>query len=318
MASHLETIDPTWPDGLTDVLAVTQWISETLPGNPTVSGPSRIYQVKKWGIVAQFDLRISSNVESVVFKASHLSMFTYCPLVDAMLWRRCPKHVPEILAYETWADRAWYLYRPFTARLVSSICGGGPIEEIARAFAEIQGIVAAQPESELVSIPRVPLDGLPERVEELRCASEEFEFPSELHDLPELLAMWTDELVDMAWPDSIDHVDLQRDNAAATEDGAVLIFDWEEAVLGCPFFSIHRLLWDAEEFGRRDQVLQAYLEGLPWGSSGDRRRALDLARCLSPVQREVERAAYRVAQNWPKINPFDKLRPNLGIWRNTR
>jgi len=123
-------------------------------------------------------------------------------------------------------------------------------------------------------------------------------------------------MVSMGWPDSIDHVDLHRDNSVVNANGSVMIFDWEESVLGCPFFSIDRLLWDAEEFGIENEVLQTYLETIPWQTIKERRRAFDLARCLSPVQREIERATFRSARGLSKINPWKKLRSNLSIWNS--
>jgi len=307
-----------WPRNLMEIRSVLDWITNVLPGHPAVSGPSRIFQSNTWSVVAQFDASYTKDVERLVFKASHLSLFVHGPTVDSLLGRICPQNVPEIITYETWTDRAWCLYRPFSARVISSMADGGPMEGIARTFAEIQSLVSQQPPSKLAMIPHVALDQLPERFEVLRKESQDFECPTALDNLPSLISKWTDEMVGMEWPDSIDHVDLHRDNAAQRDDGSVLIFDWEESVVGCPFFSIDRLLWDAEEFGRTDQVLQAYLELIPWGSLNDRRRAFDLARCLSPIQREVERANFRKAQGWQRINHWDKLKPNLPIWNATQ
>jgi aminoglycoside phosphotransferase (APT) family kinase protein len=74
---------------------------------------------------------------------------------------------------------------------------------------------------------------------------------------------------------SIDHVDLHGGNAVLAPDGGLTLFDWEEATIGMPMFSLGRLLDDARaldaapgssrfsatEIAGRD----AYLQPLPWG-----------------------------------------------------
>lgn len=303
-----------WPQALIDVVAVKDWISKAFPGHPEVIGPTQIFQVKEWSVVARFSVTISNRSQEVIFKACHLSLFIDAPSVYELIWRHFPDHTPEMLAHEAWEEKVWYLFRPFSGQVISSIEDGSPIVEVARVFAEIQGTLADLPPSEFRSIPRVALDELPERFEDLRKASDQFQLPRDMHNLFSHLMRWTDEMISMAWPDSVDHVDLHRDNAALNAKGSVLIFDWEESVLGCPFFSIERLLWDAEEFGIKQEVLQTYLETIPWQTMKERRRAFDLAQCLSPVQREIERATFRRAQGLSQINPWEKLRPNLSIW----
>lgn len=66
---------------------------------------------------------------------------------------------------------------------------------------------------------------------------------------------YAEELV-AAVPVSVDHSDVNEANAIVTDQGSVVILDWEEAMLGCPLLSLSRLLQDAE--GYRDEITDAY------------------------------------------------------------
>lgn len=134
-----------WPSKLLDVSEVQRWISDTLPGQPKVIGPTKIDHVKTWGVIGRFSIQNSQNEYEVVFKASHLSLFTYGPLVDDLLWQHCPKYVPQTLAWEEWPDRAWSIFLPFTGQTVSSINDVEPMMMMARTLAEIQTTVASLP-----------------------------------------------------------------------------------------------------------------------------------------------------------------------------
>jgi thiamine kinase-like enzyme len=114
---------------------------------------------------------------------------------------------------------------------------------------------------------------------------------------PRLVA-WADELGASSIPISVDHVDFLPHNAVVQADGSVLVYDWEQAVVGCPLFSLDVLFLYAQQISRGDDwlveperetpethaVRRAYLEALPWGSPADRARAFDLAMCLSPIR----------------------------------
>ncbi|MBI3972529.1 MAG: phosphotransferase [Chloroflexi bacterium] len=76
------------------------------------------------------------------------------------------------------------------------------------------------------------------------------------------------------WPESIDHTDLHTGNCVVREDGSVLIFDWEVAVISRPFFSIEELT--SRCGGRGEEVRAAYVEALPWRTRSERERAVDL------------------------------------------
>ncbi len=58
--------DFTWPDALIDVAEVRAWITAVYPNQPTVTGPINIDYVKKWGVVAHFQVTTAGITTAVV------------------------------------------------------------------------------------------------------------------------------------------------------------------------------------------------------------------------------------------------------------
>lgn len=255
-----------WPDDLLDEAQVRSWIATTVPAVSTVAGPIKIEQVKSWGVVARFTVRFNDHREQeVVFKASHLPLFTYGPVVDQLLMRYCPDYAPELLGWQQWDERAWMLYRPFSAPRVSTQMSAERLSQIATTFAYLQTRIAEAPPAEVTAIPRTVVAALPTQFEAVireivdrqwqiwhndePWLLEEFQIPADLirrlRAFTAQVARWADELASIDWPATIEHADLQADNAVLTTAGTILLFDWEEATIGCPFFSLYRLLDDA-------------------------------------------------------------------------
>jgi aminoglycoside phosphotransferase (APT) family kinase protein len=89
---------------------------------------------------------------------------------------------------------------------------------------------------------------------------------------------------------SIDHPDVQDTNALVRDDdGSIVLLDWEEATLGCPFFSLHRLLREADLANLTDPVRRAYVDSLrPWGDATAVNRWIDVALILAPLKLATE------------------------------
>jgi hypothetical protein len=130
------------------------------------------------------------------------------------------------------------------------------------------------------------------------------------------VAAWTDELLSGHWPDSLDHVDLHAENVIRTSTGGILIHDWEEANLSCPFFSLDRLLDDAREVDEsvstpgsllytpaERAVRDAYLKALSWGDAARRERGFDLAMCLAPIKTAYEGIVLAETLGWEEGSP---------------
>lgn len=291
--------------------------------------------------------RAPATPTEVVFKASWLPLFEAAPAVYAVLSRACPGMVPELLASQNRADaETWALFHAFAGTPIATLPRArraAALAAMAQTLAHIQTAVAGLPAAELAALPRhevadlpaqfellmhdlrarmlpywrgaqgralarryaLPLDGLLERVEGYRAHVE----------------TWTAELVGGAWPTSLDHVDLHADNAVLTPGGAVLIYDWEEANLSLPFFSLDRLLDDARALdaprgrqaassysptvGPTERIVRdAYLQALPWQTLAQRERALDAALCLAPIKAAYEGLLFAQALGWPEGMPL--------------
>jgi len=92
-------------------------------------------------------------------------------------------------------------------------------------------------------------------------------------------------------------------------DGQVLIYDWEEADLGFPLFSLDKLLLAAEDPERGGSpaaaitVRDAYLEALPWKTREEKERAFDLGPLLSPIRYTYADKLFAEALGWKAAEP---------------
>jgi hypothetical protein len=334
---------PAWPGELLDVAAVRAWIGEVLPGSSdtawVVRGPTRIYKRRSWGVTARFAVAAGLDPAppyEVVFKATHLPRFAHAPRLYALLARHVPAHSPDLLARRETDDGGWMLFRPFAGAPLEQIGGIEPLLDLARTIAHAQATLATLPAAETDFVPRVPIGRVPALLDELLPAIEGRYLPRwamggeqnpmavpldvllRLARFRPRLDTWAAELAAGPWPLTVDHVGLHDANAVREPNGRVVIFDWEEAVWSCPFFSLDRLLietwtrtdpsgdvlWDRPDANgaslNRGEVAvrDAYLDALPWGTPAERRRAFDLALCLAPIKTAHEAQAYADALGW--------------------
>src|SRR5579859_436093 len=322
-----------WPDDLLNAEEIRAWIASALPGNPTIAGPEHVYQSKEWGVTARFAVtwlavaeRRALPPESVVFKASLLPLFAHAPNVYTLLTRHCPGAVPDLLAWTPTGSGAWMLFASFGGVSVDALPGLAPLLDVARTLAGIQATIATLSASETAGIPCVYPRDFPALFEavladvrarhlafwrgEGRDLAEQFALPDNVDVLLENyrphIARWAADLEAGSWPLSLDHVDLQPDNAAVQPNGSVLLYDWEEANLSVPFFSLDRLLDDAQERAGdagEAALRAAYLDALPWSTRAARERALTLALCLSPLKHAYEGLRFADALGWEEGLP---------------
>jgi hypothetical protein len=329
----------TWPAALVNAGAVRAWIAAALPGQPQVLGPLLVQQAKEWGVTASFACADAAPEESreVVFKACLLPLFARAPHIYTLLSEHCAGSVPELLAWTApRAGQTWALFAPFEGERVEAIHTREALLEMARTLAGIQVTVAGLPAEEKAELPCMPVERVPQWYEAVvhdlrerqaslwrgagRELAEQLHIPADAVERLEVyrpqVAAWAAELQAAGIPDAIDHVDLQWDNAVRQPDGRMLLFDWEEATLSCPLFSLDRLLNDARELdlgeeaawaGDADGTLytlgeaalrDAYLDALPWGTRMARERAFDLAMCLAPVKTAYESMVFADALGW--------------------
>lgn len=311
-----------WPEDLWPIAEVTDWITSTSHDIVSVSGPTHLYNDKGWGTTAEF----TTNHEAVVFKGCKLPLFVNGVKNDELLTRYCSQNVPPLLAsMKRPGQETWALYQAIRGPEVRDVGQFEHILDMARTLATIQVTVAELPEAEIAPLSYTPIEQIPqmldhviklvaERYLDAWCQDEsallyEFDLTEDILEWLDYfrpkVVDWTEELIAGEWPLSIDHVDFHSSNAIAEENGNLRIIDWEEAILSCPFFSIYRLLFDADDFvedptnipqteGRllltpnQMAVRNAYLDALPWQTRGKRERAFDVAMCLAPIKMAYE------------------------------
>lgn len=325
-----ETSDPPlWPAHAPDPDDVRDWICASLPGHPEVDGPTLIYRAHQWGLTARFALSPHSGPPAVVFKASFLPTAFTASAPYRLLGRSCADLVPELLAWTDEPGRRWMLFSAFDGSVIGSLEDPGMLPRIARTMAQIQAAAAAAQSGGSEDLPRVPVSRITEMYEELasdvrtRYITEwrasgsgllqELGIPEDvakrLETCRPLVREWAAELERDQWPLSIHHVDLHANNAVLKPDGEVLVYDWEEADLGFPFFSLDKLLLAAEDTetdgspAAAAAVRDAYTETLPWRTREERERAFELALLLSPIRYAYADRLFAQALGWNAAEP---------------
>ena len=322
---------PAWPVGQIDVAAVKTWMTEVLPGVAEVVGPVAVYRSNPWGVTARFIIVGDASRSDVVFKANFLPQgFTGGAIYD-VLARHCRDDVPELLAWVDEPGRRWTLFRVFEGPVVGTLGGLEPLLAVACALARIQTAAAELPASDTLLLPRVPVERMFALFDDLLlhverwlhaerklgglAAVDPFNLPvnglERLQAARPLVAAWTDELSAGGWPLSVHHVDLHVDNAVLQPNGRALIYDWEEADIGFPFYSLDKLLMATadrsgagdEEAGRIAEVRAAYLRRLPWKTQVERERAFEVALRLSPIRYASADVRFAAALGWDPAEP---------------
>lgn len=81
----------------------------------------------------------------------------------------------------------------------------------------------------------------------------------------------------------------------------MLIFDWEEADIGFPFFVLDKLLLARDELAGtagEAAIPTVYLDTVPWGPRGRRERAFTVAQYLSPIRYAAADLRFADALGW--------------------
>jgi hypothetical protein len=333
MKADKDSASHAWPEHLLPAEQARAWISGALPGRPPVVGPLMVLQAKEWGAIAAFAALDAGTLASgarsgreVILKLTRLPLFAAAPRLAALLHDAAPGAVPEVIAWEQRDTESLTLFPPFEGPTVAEIFALEPLLETGRTLARIQAAVAGMPALATMGLPHEPVIQLPRyfdmvartvREQQMghwadkgRAIGRQFVLPPDLLARLEAarpwIAEWAAELAAGPWPETVDHVDLHWENAVVRPNGHVLIFDWEEAVLSLPFFSLDRLLNDARELdlGERQAwsvgpdtpldtpselaLRDAYLAALPWGTVAERERAFTLAMALAPIKTAYE------------------------------
>lgn len=264
---------------LGDVIA---WIMREARIGPPTS--AQILNDKGWSIVIHFG--------SVVLKVTAATAFPSGPQMFELVGKAAPDLVPELLACQVSDDGVRsMLFRPFAGIPIADLPANErsqPLVMMAQSIARIQAQV--KPPVSAV-LPRVYAGDLPGMLDEMlqdvvpycrgehqrqwatECAKQEVpdHFTDALQDWRGNVEEWAAELKE--WDGSIDHVDLLPHNANFLSADHCVIYDWEQATLGIPFFSLdillayaqsidecheHLVLLPERSTATQDRMLQAY------------------------------------------------------------
>jgi hypothetical protein len=219
-------------------------------------------------------LRVPTDGGDVWFKANMPTQAFEVAVVETLAARR-PDLVPTLLAADL--ERGWMLQGDGGTRLREILEETGDFdvwEKILPLYAELQIDVAADRDRLLdAGVPDRLLVSLPGQFEEVLTDSEALETLTEderrrLAALAPRIEADCHELVEFGLPETIQHDDL-HDGQVFVRDGRYLFFDWGDACVSHPFYTLvvtlavlaYRLELD-HDAPELDRFRDAYLE--PW------------------------------------------------------
>jgi len=268
-----------WPEEHTALDAASRWVVSAC--GREVDAPE-ILQTKRWGVTARFG--------SVVLKVSFTPLFPQVIDVHALLERIVPEGGPRLIASEMVDGQLWTLFEYLQGPTAEEVGTPGALEATARELARVQAAVA---KLDLTRLPVIDIRRVSGILLEDDLSDQPVELVQWLRDTQPALQLDADALAHI--PLSLDHPDVNPSNAIMRGDGSVTLLDWEEATVGCPLFSLDRLLSEAHELSALETVTDVYLDTLGAGGSEQVERAMRLV----PLKLAHEFRAYARALGWP-------------------
>jgi len=276
---------PAWPDEHIALDAASRWVASACEREVE---PPEILQTKRWGVTARFG--------TVVLKASFTPLFPQVTGVHALLERIVPEGAPRLIASEMVDGQLWTLFEHLQGATAEEAGTPEALEATARELARVQAAVARL---DLTRLPAFDVRSVPGALLEDDLSDQPVELVQWLRDAQPSLQLDAEALADV--PPSLDHPDVNGSNAIMRDDGRAILLDWEEATVGCPLFSLDRLLSDAHELSAVETVRDVYLDTLRAGGPEQLERAMRLV----PLKLAHEFRAYARALRWP--NPHTRL-----------
>ena len=276
---------PAWPNEHIALDAASRWVASACACE--VDTPE-ILRTKRWGVTARFG--------SVVLKASFTPLFPQVIDVHDLLEKIVPEGAPRLIASEMVNGQLWTLFEHLQGATAEEVGTPEALEATARELARVQAAVA---KLDLTRLPVLDVRRVPGILLEDDLSDLPVELVQWLHDAQPSLQLDADALADI--PPSLDHPDVNGSNAIMLDDGRAILLDWEEVTVGCPLFSLDRLLGDAHELSAVETVTEAYLDTLRMGGLEQVERAMRLV----PLKLAHENRAYARALGWP--HPHTRL-----------
>jgi aminoglycoside phosphotransferase (APT) family kinase protein len=278
-----------WPEEHIALDAASRWIASAC--GHEVDAPE-ILQIKRWGVTARFG--------NVVLKASFQPLFPQVIDVHALLERIVPEGGPRLIASEMVSGQLWTLFEHLQGATAEELGTPGALEATARELARVQAAVA---KLDLTRLPVLDVRRVPGALLEDDLSDQPEGLVQWLRDAQPSLQLDAEALADV--PLSLDHPDVNASNAIMLDDGRAILLDWEEATVGCPLFSLDRLLDEAHELSAVENVTDVYLDTLRAGGSDQVERAMRLV----PLKIAHESRAYARALGWS--HPHTRLTTRL-------
>lgn len=260
-----------WPVNKISEAKVREWVRQ-------VSGidnqRAEVLRTKSWGVTARFG--------SVVFKASFIPLYPQAAKVQRVLEQVAPDATSRLLGGLECDGQLWSAYENVQGQTAEAVGTNSVLSAIAIQLARVQSAAA-----------KTNLDGIQSFIPRNIPGA----LVGDLQDQPEELAVWLrDSLSRLTYiaetlsaiPSSLDHPDMNSSNAIVRPNGSIVLIDWEEATVGCPLFSLDRLLMDARDAGCETQVAEAYRTAYP----GITPEMLVNAAILAPLKLAIEARAF--------------------------
>jgi hypothetical protein len=252
------------------------WIQDTLAEKGIrLTGPIEQYHRTPWSTV----LRVATPGGHVYFKAPAPVLIHEAAITQALShWR--PDCILPPIAFQL--ERGWMLLPDGGTRLRELIKVAGesrPWKTVLPAYASLQmDMVSHRDEMQALGVPDRRLAKLPSLFERLLANEQALRvsYPDgltkveveRLRELVPVLSATCQELARFEIPESLDHQDLNDGNVFVNDDHAVF-FDWSEASITHPFFSVRTVVVSLEmTLGLEEGsvpvplIRDAYLE--PW------------------------------------------------------
>jgi len=265
-----------WDEEKVPLTEVQAWIEKAIDSHD-VKGPTKIFRSNDWGITAMFQ-----GDQDYVCKIAFLPLFQTSPSIYTFLNSLESPHLPHVVKAENINGQTWLLFTPFEGKVDNKTYSIDEIVKIARTMALIQNQATqkdykdipvysvADVESECIDfISHVQERYQEDYIQNSQLISENLSLEQtelELLALEETytyIKKWIKKacrsLAQHPIPLSLYHLDLHMGNSAKLDNGERLIFDWEEAVITIPFFSINKLVQDAKKTNTNNDETGKYL-----------------------------------------------------------
>jgi thiamine kinase-like enzyme len=259
-----------WNDEKVSKDEVRVWV-KSVTSATNIRGPEEIFRSNDWGITAKF----YADEKEVVCKIGFLPIFHTSPIIYQLLNGLSIENVPALITAEKKGQQTWMLFETFHGTALKDNLSLHRIKETAKTIASIQNEVAKHlnnssdysiPKIEVCELQKVCFDFLnlleenyaPIWNTETSKIAKNFQISEENIEMlgkcetyvamKESVNLICDKLSEKSIPLSLFHLDLHTGNVVTLQNGNQLIYDWEEAIITLPFFTLNKLLPEAANF----------------------------------------------------------------------